>query len=183
VASLEDEEALALLAFWLPAGPGRWFAPSAEFDADCARWVPRWERARGGGCAGWGRSAAGSLALLILLDQIPRNAFRGRPEQYATDEAALAEADRAVAAGHDRAYPMPLRNFFYLPYQHAEDMAAQERGLDLYRAAGDREAYYWALLHADAIRRFGRFPHRNALLGRETTEAEKAYLETGGFAG
>ena len=86
-----------------------------------------------------------------------------------------------MAAGHDRAYPMPLKNFVYLPYQHAEDMAAQERGLDLYRAARNQEAYYWALVHADAIRRFGRFPHRNALLGRDTTPQERAYLESGGF--
>lgn len=179
--SVEDHDALALLDFWLAAGPSRWFDRSDEFDAQCRGWVHLWRRARDGGCAAWPRTAAGSLALLILLDQIPRNAFRGTAEQFATDAAALAEADRAVAAGHDKAYPMPMRNFYYLPYQHAEDMAAQERGLDLYRAAGDRDAYYWALVHADAIRRFGRFPHRNAVLGRETTEAERAYLESGGF--
>jgi len=179
--SSEDDEAMALLAFWLPAGPRRWFARSEAFDAECVRFVPLWERARDGGCAVWPRTAAGSLALIILLDQIPRNALRDSPEQFATDGKALAEAEGAVAAGHDRAYPMPLKNFFYLPYQHAEDLGAQERGLDLYRAAGDQEAYYWALVHADAIRRFGRFPHRNPLLGRETTEAERAYLESGGF--
>jgi len=181
MASREERDALALLNFWLPAGPARWFARSDAFDAACARWVPLWERARTGECAGWGETAAGSLALVILLDQIPRNAFRATARQFATDEMALAEADRAVARGHDDAYPMPLQNFFYLPYQHAEDLTAQERGLDLYRAAGDQEAYYWALVHADAIRRFGRFPHRNGLLDRETTEAERAYLETGGF--
>lgn len=178
---VEDDEALALLDFWLPAGPARWFARSDEFDAACGRWLPAWERARGGGCEGWGRTAAGTLALLVLLDQIPRNALRGKPEQFATDAMALAVADRAVAAGYDRSHPMPVKNFFYLPYQHAEDMAAQERGLDLYRKVGDKDSYYWALVHADAIRRFGRFPHRNALLGRKTTEAERAYLETGGF--
>jgi uncharacterized protein (DUF924 family) len=181
MASREDGDALALLNFWLPAGPARWFARSDEFDAACARWVPLWERARDGGCIDWRETAAGSLALLVLLDQIPRNAFRGTAQQFATDDMALSEADRAVEAGHDRAYPMPLRNFFYLPYQHTEDITAQERGLDLYRAAGDADAYYWALVHADAIRRFGRFPHRNALLGRDTTEAEQNYLQTGGF--
>ncbi len=76
-----------------------------------------------------------------------------------------------------------MKNFLYLPYQHAEDLAAQDRGLDLYRAAGDREAYWWALLHHDAIRRFGRFPHRNRVLGRQTTAAEADYLATGGFGG
>jgi len=179
--TFEDSDALALLDFWLGAGPARWFARSDAFDAACARFVPLWERARDGALAHWSRTASGSLALLVLLDQIPRNVFRGTRRQFETDPAALAEADRAVEAGHDRAYPMPIRNFFYLPYQHAEDMAAQDRGLDLYRRAGDQEAYYWALVHADAIRRFGRFPHRNALLGRETTEAEGAYLASGGF--
>ncbi|MEM9224802.1 MAG: DUF924 family protein, partial [Pseudomonadota bacterium] len=90
-------------------------------------------------------------------------------------------ADAAVEAGHDRAFPMPLRFFFYLPYEHAEDVALQQRCLDLVRPLKNRELYYWALVHADAIYRFGRFPHRNALLGRETTAAEKVYLESGGF--
>ena len=177
----EDHEALALLDFWLSAGPRRWFERSDAFDAECAAWRATWERARNGACDHWGTTAAGSLALIILLDQIPRNILRGDRTQFATDPMALAQADRAVAAGHDRAYPMPLKNFFYLPYQHAEDRAAQERGLDLYRAAGERDAYYWALVHADAIRRFGRFPHRNGLLDRETTAVERAYLESGGF--
>jgi uncharacterized protein (DUF924 family) len=179
--SIEHGTALELLAFWLPAGPERWFARSDDFDAACRAWLPVWEQARAGAHADWQETAAGSLATIILLDQIPRNALRTSADQFATDGLALAAADRAVAAGHDKAYPMPIKNLFYLPYQHAEVMAAQDKGLDLYRAAGDREAYYWALVHADAIRRFGRFPHRNALLGRETTAAERAYLETGGF--
>jgi len=180
--SVEHGTALELLAFWLPAGPQKWFARSDDFDSLCREWLPVREHARGGAYTDWQGTAAGSLALIILLDQIPRNALRGSADQFATDDMALAAADRAVEAGHDRAYPMPLKNFFYLPYQHAEALAAQERGLDLYRAAGDKECYYWALVHADAVRRFGRFPHRNALLGRETTAQERAYLETGGFA-
>ena len=85
-----------------------------------------------------------------------------------------------MAAGHDRAFPWPARSFFYLPFEHAEDMGAQEEGLDLYRQ-GPQDSYYWALVHADAIRRFGRFPHRNLVLGRETTAEEAAYLASGGF--
>lgn len=179
--SAEDEDALALADFWLRAGPTRWFATDADFDGACRAWLPLWERARGGGCEDWQATAAGSFALIVLFDQIPRNALRGTAEQYATDRQALAAAGRAVAAGHDRSQAMPAKNLFYLPFQHAEDWAAQERGLDLYRAAGNQDAYYWALVHADAIRRFGRFPHRNPLLGRETTAAEAAYLQSGGF--
>lgn len=179
--SHESEEALAFLDFWLKAGPDRWFATDDGFDEACSRWVSLWERARAGECDGWMATAAGSLARILVLDQIPRNAFRGSPAQFATDALALEAADAAVAAGHDKAFPMPVKNFLYLPYQHAEDLAAQDRGLDLYRAAGDREAYWWALLHHDAIRRFGRFPHRNRVLGRQTTAAEAEYLATGGF--
>jgi uncharacterized protein (DUF924 family) len=179
--SRESDEALSFLDFWLSAGPGAWFAGKGEFDERCRRWLPLWERARAGALDGWAETAAGSLARILLLDQIPRNVFRGTPEQFATDGPALTAAESAVAAGHDRAFPMPVRTFVYLPFEHAEDIAAQERALDLFRAAGDSDAYYWALVHHDAIRRFGRFPHRNAVLGRPTTDAEAAYLATGGF--
>ncbi len=177
----EPVEALELLSFWLPAGYARWFSRSEDFDESCTRYTALWERAAAGGCASWRATAAGSLALIILLDQIPRNAFRGSARQYQTDAMALEVAEGAIRAGYDRAYPMPARLFFYLPFEHAEDMAAQERCLDVLRPLGDRDAYHWALVHADVIRRFGRFPHRNAMLGRETTPAEAAYLESGGF--
>ncbi len=181
--SNESDEALAFLDFWLKAGPDSWFTPGEMFDEACRRWLPLWERARAGECDAWAETAAGSLARIIALDQIPRNVFRGSPEQFATDGQALAAADEAVAAGHDKAFAMPVKNFMYLPFQHAEDLAAQDRGLDLYRAAGDKDAYWWALLHHDAIRRFGRFPHRNRTLGRQTTAAEADYLASGGFGG
>ena len=179
--SVEDREALELVDFWLGAGPQAWFSTSEDFDERCRRWLPLREKAIAGECAGWTRTAAGSLALILLLDQIPRNSLRESAEQYATDPLALDTAGAAIAAGHDLAYAFPAKNFFYLPYQHAEDMSAQERGLDLYRRAGNQEFYYWALVHADAVRRFGRFPHRNAMLGRQTTDAERAYLQSGGF--
>ncbi|WP_108660826.1 DUF924 family protein [Acuticoccus kandeliae] len=179
--NLEDREALDLLRFWLHAGPSRWFARDDGFDETCRGWLHTWERACAGDCDGWAGTAAGSLALIILFDQIPRNSFRGMKEQFASDAKALATADAAVAAGHDVSQVMPIRNFYYLPYQHSEDMAAQTRGLDLYRVAGDQDSYYWMLVHADAIRRFGRFPHRNKILGRESTAEELAYLASGGF--
>lgn len=180
--SHEDPRALEMCAFWLKAGPAQWFATSDDFDAACRERLALWEEAAAGGLTHWQETAAGAFAYIVLTDQIPRNVFRGTARQYETDAMALAAARRAVKAGHDKAQGMPARNFYYLPFQHAEDLAAQEEGLDLYRAAGDREVYYFALIHHDAIRRFGRFPHRNALFGRETTEAERAYLETGGFA-
>lgn len=181
VTGAEDGRALALLAFWIDAGPARWFARSDEFDTACCDYIALWEEARAGALDGWMATAAGSLARIILLDQIPRNAFRGEARQFATDALALAAARAAVTAGYDRTQPWPARNFYYLPFQHAEDMTAQDEGLDLYRPSADQETYYYALVHADVIRRFGRFPHRNALLGRETTEAERHYLDTGGF--
>ncbi|RAI03173.1 DUF924 domain-containing protein [Acuticoccus sediminis] len=177
----EDQAALGLLRFWIDAGPERWFDRSDPFDTSCGDYLAMWEKAREGAFDAWTATAAGSLALIILLDQIPRNVFRGDPRQFAADGKALAVARRAVAKGHDRTQTWPMRNFFYLPFQHAEDVAAQEEGLDLYRHGAPQDIYYYALVHADAIRRFGRFPHRNAVLGRETTEAEKAYLASGGF--
>lgn len=180
--SREDGRALGIAEFWLAAGPDKWFARDAGFDAACRTFLPDRERAAAGGLAHWVETAAGSFALVVLLDQIPRNALRGTPEQFSTDAVALAAAQAAIEAGHDRAFPWPARNFIYLPFQHAEDMAAQERGLGLYRGSGQQEFYYYALVHADAIRRFGRFPHRNAILGRVTTAAEQDYLDTGGFA-
>lgn len=179
--STEHPDALKLAKFWMEAGFAKWFGGGDAFDAECAAFTPHYEIAKAGGCDDWQATALGSFALIVLLDQIPRNTLRGSAAQYAADDKALAVADAAVAAGHDQAFPMPYKNFVYLPYQHAEDLAVQERGLDLYRQAGDKEAYYWALLHADVIRRFGRFPHRNAMLGRDTTAAEQQYLDTGGF--
>ncbi|MEM8663126.1 MAG: DUF924 family protein [Pseudomonadota bacterium] len=179
--SLENDEALSLLDFWIGAGPKAWFMQDDAFDTRCAGYRDLWEKARAGACDDWAQTAAGALALTILLDQIPRNVLRGSAEQFATDAKAVTVADAAVAAGFDRAFMMPLRFFFYLPYEHAEDNALQDRCLDLVRPLNDQEFYYWALVHADAIRRFGRFPHRNKMLGRETTPAEQAYLDSGGF--
>jgi uncharacterized protein (DUF924 family) len=183
--SAEDPRALALLRFWWGAGPDNWFARDDAFDAECRVHAALTEAAAGGGRGldGWRATAAGTLALILLTDQIPRNAFRGTAEAFATDAFALATAEQALAAGFPDAYPMPARNFFLLPFMHAEDLAAQERGLDLYRAQGDKDMYYYALVHHDAIRRFGRFPHRNVILGRTTTPEEQAYLDSGGFVG
>lgn len=175
--------AAAVVGFWRDAGPERWFAKSDAFDDQCRAFEAAHHAAARGEFAAWHASTEGALALVLLLDQIPRNIYRGSAHAFATDGLAQAIASRAVAAGHDAATPMPLRVFFYLPFEHAEDMALQERAVALMEAAGDDEFAKYARVHRDVIARFGRFPHRNAALGRATTVEEQAFLDAGGFAG
>ena len=173
-----------VVSFWTDAGPERWFAKDEAFDtAIRERFLGAHEAAAAGRFADWERTPEGSLALIILLDQFPRNMFRGSTRAFATDLQALETAERAIARGDDGRVPPQLRGFFYLPHQHAEDLAVQERGVALFTAAGDIEGKKWAEVHADIIRKFGRFPHRNAVLGRTTTPEEQAFLDAGGFAG
>jgi uncharacterized protein (DUF924 family) len=172
-----------VLAFWRAAGPKRWFEKDAAFDDDIRRrFLEAHEAAAAGKLTAWEASAEGALALLILLDQFPRNMFRGQPRMFASDPLALAIASRAILNGFDGLFP-DLRSFFYLPFMHSEDLADQERAVAFYRACNDADNLKWADLHADIIRRFGRFPHRNAVLGRITTSEEQAFLDGGGFAG
>ena len=173
-----------VVAFWTAAGPDRWFNKDDAFDAEIRRrFLATHEAAAAGTLAAWEQSAEGALALLILLDQFPRNMFRGSARAFATDSEARAITAAALLRGFDAQVPANLRSFFYLPFEHSEDMADQERGLALYTAAGDADGLKWAQIHADIIRRFGRFPHRNAVLGRTTTPDEQAFLDAGGFAG
>ena len=173
-----------VIAFWREAGPERWFEKNEVFDeAVRARFLALHERAAAGELKDWENSAEGTLALLLLFDQFPRNMFRGTARAFATDELARAIAASALLKGFDAQVPSDLRTFLYLPFEHSEDMADQERGLALYTAAGDQNDLKWAQIHADIIRRFGRFPHRNAALGRSTTPEEQAFLDAGGFAG
>jgi uncharacterized protein (DUF924 family) len=130
----------------------------------------------------WNQSPTGALALLILLDQFPRNAFRGTAHMYATDPLALHYARSATAQGHPDHVDQHLRIFFYLPFEHSENLADQDLSVALHASlAGEDRSY--AERHRDIIRRFGRFPHRNTMLMRETTADEQAYLDNGGFAG
>jgi len=173
-----------VIAFWRAAGPDKWFTKDASFDAECRRlFLPSYRAAAAGELAHWEDSPEGALALLILLDQMPRNMFRGTPQAFATDAQALALAGRAISRGYDQQFDPPERGFFYLPLMHSEHMPDQERCVALYRAAGDDYGLKYAEDHADIIRRFGRFPHRNAILGRQTTPDEQAFLDAGGFSG
>jgi uncharacterized protein (DUF924 family) len=173
-----------ILQFWRSAGEQKWFAGDDAFDAEVRRhFLPAYENATSGKLDDLEAKPEGALALLILLDQMPRNMFRGTARAYAADPLARAVARRALARGFDRAVPTPERQFFYLPFMHSEALADQERGVELYRNAGDAGGLKYAEQHAAIIRRFGRFPHRNPLLGRPTTAEEQAFLDAGGFAG
>jgi uncharacterized protein (DUF924 family) len=173
-----------VLAFWREAGPDRWYARDDAFDAAIrARFLRTYEAAAAGALSGWESSPAGALALLIVLDQFPRNMFRDDPRAYAADPVARTVADRAIERGFDQQVDASERLFFYLPFEHSEEMADQARCVALHRALGDADSLKWAELHADIIQRFGRFPHRNSVLGRDTTPDEQAFLDAGGFKG
>lgn len=172
-----------IIAFWSEAGPSRWFTKDEAFDR---RFRETFLDAHEAACRGdldpWQRTPGGALALILLLDQFPRNVFRGTPRMYASDAAALKVAEAALAAGHDRHYDADLRLFFYLPFEHSEQLVHQERSVALCRELGG-ESLAHAEGHRDIIRRFGRFPHRNAILNRKTTAEERQFLDDGGFAG
>ena len=173
-----------VVRFWREAGPERWFKKDSAFDAEIRRrFYETHEAAAAGKLKAWEDTPEGALGLLILLDQFRRNLFRNDPRAFATDEISRAVTAGAWIKGFDAQVSPDMRGFFYLPFQHSEDLADQERGEALYRAAGDADGLKWATIHADIIRKFGRFPHRNAVLGRKTTAEEQKFLDEGGFAG
>ncbi|WP_238947201.1 DUF924 family protein [Saliniramus fredricksonii] len=173
-----------IIAFWEGAGPEKWFTKDEAFDAQIReRFLATYEAAAAGELAGWAETAHGTLALLILLDQFPRNMFRGDKRTYATDSMALAIAEDAVEEKYHQVFKPPMSRFFILPFTHAEDRAAQERSVALNEELGDEEGLKWARHHRDIIARFGRFPHRNAILGRTNTLEEEAFLKENEFRG
>ncbi|RWL43855.1 DUF924 family protein [Mesorhizobium sp. M2E.F.Ca.ET.209.01.1.1] len=178
-----DPRALSVTKFWRDAGEDAWFEKNDAFDADFrSRFLELHYAAARRECDDWNAHAEGSLALMILLDQFPRNCFRGTGHMCATDPLARYFAEKAIAAGHDLKLEELVRVFLYLPFEHSEVLADQERAVQLIatRAPGDLK---YAEEHRDIIRRFGRFPHRNRMLGRATTADEQAFLDGGGFSG
>jgi uncharacterized protein (DUF924 family) len=172
-----------VIAFWCEAGPSRWFAKNDEFDGRFREtFVNAHEAACRGELDGWRRTPGGALALVLLLDQFPRNAFRGTVRMYASDARALKVASAAIASGHDRHIDADLRLFFYLPFAHSEQIADQERSVALCRAL-DEKSLSHAEGHRDIVKRFGRFPHRNPILGRTMSVEEQRFLDEGGFPG
>lgn len=172
-----------VVGYWREAGASKWFAKDAAFDRHFReRFIQLHEAARRGELQHWMQSSEGALALVILLDQYPRNAFRGTARMYATDAQALAVAEQAIARGLDRELPADLRLFLYLPFGHSEDLRMQERSVELNRGLTPIHLKQ-AVHHHDIVQRFGRFPHRNPLLGRPMTPEEQQYLDAGGYAG
>ena len=168
-----------ILDFWFSDDSRqRWFEPTPDFDQTIRkRFGEAYARAATGALKSWEADPEGCLGLCILLDQMPRNMFRGQGRAYATDDKALRVAEHALAQGFDHALTPEQKQFLYLPFMHSESLANQLRALALYEHAGLYEGLPWAERHVQIIRRFGRFPHRNAALGRESTEAEAAFLK------
>ena len=175
-----DPRAQSVLAFWFRGEEERkeWFRKDPAFDAEIrAHFQALYEDGARGALAGWRRSARECLALIVLLDQFPRNLFRDSARAFATDSLALDAARHAVASGYDRLLSETERTFIYLPFEHSENLADQERALTLFEGHSN---YEWARKHWEIIRRFGRFPHRNAVLGRQSTPAEIEFLKEPG---
>ncbi len=179
-----DARAKALLDFWF--GPGEapravWFEPDPAFDVACGDFLADHARAAAGLNDPWADTAEGALALILLLDQIPRNCFRGTKRAYASDAKAREVTRLALARGFDKSLPPVRRNFVYLPLEHSETLADQEEMVRLAATLGDHpegaEIVEYAVRHRDIVARFGRFPHRNAALGRATTPEEAAFLK------
>ena len=172
-----------LIAFWCEAGPALWFAKDDAFDRRFReRFVQTHEAACRGELDSWQQTPGGALALILLLDQFPRNAFRGTTRMYASDTRARQAADAAIASGHDRHIDADLRLFFYLPFAHSEQLADQQRSVALCRDLGEENLVH-AQGHHDIVKRFGRFPHRNPILGRAMTGEEQRFLDEGGYRG
>lgn len=170
-----------IVAFWRDAGPAKWFAKDDAFDAALReRFLDAHFAAARREHEALLDDTDGALALILLLDQVPRNVFRDSAHAFATDPLAREYADRAIEAGHDQHIDPALRIFLYLPYEHSETLADQDRAVALCTALGDANYLKYAEAHRDVIHRFGRFPHRNRALARTSTPEEQMWLEAGG---
>lgn len=176
---------IEILDFWLgEVGPDGWYAGGEALDGECMlRFGDIWQAARDGGLEHWVEGTVGTLAYLILCDQLSRNMHRGSADSFATDGLALAAAKRAVAMGWDMNAPEPERQFFYMPFEHSEDPADQALAVEYLteRLGSDPEMALHARAHQHVIAKFGRFPTRNAALGRQNTDEETRYLAEGGY--
>jgi uncharacterized protein (DUF924 family) len=168
-----------VLHFWFDGDPATfrevWFEREAAFDARCERFSAALRDAKAGALNHWTETPRGTLALIILLDQFSRNLYRNSPEAFAADPKAREVACGAIARGIDQQFGPIERIFLYLPFEHSEVLADQDEAVRLFAAIGENHLDY-AERHRDVIRRFGRFPHRNATLGRVNTPEEDAYL-------
>lgn len=173
-----------VISFWTKAGPEKWFAKDDAFDrAFKAEFLQAHYAAARRELDAWMNTADGALALLILLDQFPRNCFRNTGHMFATDALALYFTRQAIAKNYQHSVASDLLPFVLMPLMHSEDLKDQNDLIDLLDKSKHENTYNYAVIHRDVIARFGRFPHRNAALGRETTAEEVAFLNEGGFSG
>jgi uncharacterized protein (DUF924 family) len=174
-----------VLDFWLgEVGPDGWYKGGADLDAQCRdRFAEVWQAAHDGGLEHWVDGTVGTLAYLIVTDQLSRNMHRDTPRAFACDARALAAAKLALEQGWDMNAPEPERQFFYMPFEHSEVPADQAMAVHLMetRMASDPDMALHARAHAEIIRRFSRFPTRNAALARTSTPEEQVYLDQGGY--
>ena len=172
-----------VLTFWQEAGPESWYRQDALFDRPIRdRFGALWDLACAGGCDHWAMGPKGALGLIVLTDQLPRNMFRDSPRAFASDARALRIAASALNHGWDLRVAEPMRQFFYLPFMHSEMLTDQDRSVRLFKArmeGGDNLLH--ARAHREVIRRYGRFPYRNAALGRVSTPQEEVFLHAGGY--
>lgn len=173
-----------VVAFWVEAGPEKWFAKNESFDIDFKnRFTEAHFAAARRELDPWMDTAEGALALMILLDQFPRNAFRNTGHMFATDALALALSKAAIARGHHKQVAVELQPFILMPLMHSESLEDQQALVDMLDRDVHPNTYDYAVIHRDVIARFGRFPHRNDALGRYTTAEEAEFLSSGGFSG
>lgn len=183
---MNDTRVEELVDFWFSeSSRKRWFNSTVQFDALLHdKYYSLYELARSQQLLDWEASPQGALALVILLDQIPLNIFRGNPQSFATEQQARQVADSAINQHFDDALSGEQKAFLYMPFMHSENMLDQNRSVRLFEQAGLENNLRFARHHRGIIERFGRFPHRNAILGRESTEEERAYLDSPeGFQG
>ncbi len=169
-----------MLTFWFSERVRpQWFDAASALDTEIREgFRATWRAAIAGRLTAWEETPAGALALTIVLDQFPLNMFRGTAQAFAGESAARAVAARAIERGFDAGLEDAGKAFLYLPYMHSERMADQERSVALFEAAGLKSNLKWACHHREVVRRFGRFPHRNAVLGRASTPEEVVWLES-----
>lgn len=173
-----------IITFWKSAGPKKWFAKDDAFDAAIGENFEHFIRpAANGDFDNWTTDATGSLALILVLDQFPRNLYRDDAKAFTQDAKALSIAKHAIKQGHDKELDSDLVAFIYMPFMHSENLQDQQTCLSLMSATGKEGNVKFARIHLDIIQKFGRFPHRNAVLGRNTTAEEQAFLDGGGFKG
>ena len=181
---MQNEAANEILKFWQEAGPSAWWRKNVEFDEQIVnRFSDLHEQARLRQLDHWCDNPQSCLAVILVLDQFSRNMFRNSPKTFAQDEYALELAKYGVENGYDTAQNHALFGFFHLPFMHSEVLDDQQQCVELIRKGGNEGSLKAAIEHEEIIKRFGRFPHRNIVLGRKTTAEEQEFLDGGGFSG